>query len=118
MTTQITVTFDTTRKQRAHASYSLHLADVDTPVTGRLIQNGPVYNGRVSYVGTFDTPGAAAVAALAYYGMPGQVVQMADPVTGDLSHALTPFGRLPRMAAWRDLRVLASRSSAGTYVAS
>lgn len=91
MTTRVSITYDTNQSSCALSSYRLNISPSGEAVTGRLEQDGAVYNGLVSYSGVFGSERDAVQATLEYITAPGyRIVKRPDQ-----THALVATKHKP-----------------------
>jgi len=115
MTTELNISYDTSRPSRSHGAYSVSLAET-ADAAHPLRQIGPTMNGTVHYRGVFDDYVQAIGAALDYIASPCTLLERTDDASGEVTILVCPTGRQPAIPVGYSHRVIGSNTPHGRFV--
>ena len=107
---------DISRSQNWLAGYRFTVADGPEPVTGALVQIGPVKNDQIHLRGVFETRERALRAALDYVGMPCKILSV-RPWGENIERLVVVAHADASRFAEAEVSVAASRTARGVFVA-
>lgn len=116
MACELSIHYNTNKSGRNIGAYKVWLRS-SSEEASPLRQIGPVWNGIVSYSGTFGTRKEAIEAALDYIAVPCRLVEFTDVLSGITSVTALPVRAPAPFQTGYTARVIGSNLPSGRFVA-